>query len=138
MRVTTNTSTLNTAISPTTTATLDFLKNAVSVIQQFVYLRFKVYNEQGNIVAPTTCAGYTSPNVDVTNGIANSDLHLYVIYESNSSKNYAVTGKYCQLAAGVGGLPDPTLARGRPTFGRLKFNTAYNLDGVTLTNRLFA
>lgn len=48
------------------------------------------------------------------------------------------TGKYCQVSAGSGSLPDATLARGRPTFGRLRFNTAPTLDGMNLTNRLFA
>jgi proprotein convertase subtilisin/kexin type 5 len=138
MRMTMNTSNLGTAIAPTTTATLSFITNIMLVIKQFVKLRFQVYSEQANIVAPTTCVDYTSPSVDVSSGIANSDLHLYVLYQSNSSSTSVATGKYCQVTSGGGSLPDATLARGRPTFGRIRFNTAPTLDGATLTNRLFA
>lgn len=136
--MTLNTSNLGTAVAPTTASTLSFLVNVMKVIQQFVKLRFQVYAEQANIAAPATCVDYTSPSVDVSSGVANSDLHIYVLYESNSSKSSVATGKYCQVTAGSGSLPDATLARGRPTFGRLRFNTAVTLDGANLTNRLFA
>jgi hypothetical protein len=138
LRMTLDTTNLNTVTAPTTTAALEFISRAMLVVKQFVYVRLKVYNEQANIKAPSTCVGYTTPAVDVSNGIANSDLHIYILYVTNSSWTAPATGKYCKTADGSGNLPDPTLARGRPIFGRIIFNTAYNLDGFTLTNRLFA
>lgn len=138
LRMTLDTTSLNTATAPTTAAALEFISRAMLVVKQFVFTRLKVYNEQANIKAPTTCVDYTTPSVDVSNGIANSDLHIYVLYVTNGSWSAPATGKYCLTANGSGALPDPTLARGRPIFGRIKFNTAYNLDGYTLTNRLFA
>lgn len=73
-------------------------------------------------------------------GIALSDLHIYVSYITDNTQLYLSTGEHCRISAGGTASPnaDPTLARGRPIMGRLKFNTAYGLDGVTLTNRLFA
>lgn len=138
LRMTLDTTSLNTVVSPTTATSLEFISRAMLVVKQFVYVRLKVYNEIANIKAPATCVDHTTPTVDTTNGIANSDLHIYVLYVTNSTWIAPATGKYCATAAGAGNLPDATLARGRPIFGRIKFNTAYNLDGYTLTNRLFA
>jgi len=83
--MTLNTSSFGTVVAPATAAILSLISNVMAVIQQFVKLRFKVYSEQANIIAPTTCVDYTSPAVDTSSGIANSDLHIYVLYQSNTS-----------------------------------------------------
>lgn len=83
---------------------------------------------------------YTTSTNDQQSGIAISDLHIYVTYVTDNTLSWTATGKYCKVAAGSTLSPnaDPTLARGRPIMGRIKFNTAHTLDGTTLTDRLFA
>ena len=61
-----------------------------------------------------------------------------MLYITDSSEAEQATGRYCGKAQGAGALPDSTLAFGRPTAGRIYWNTAVGLDGATLTNRLFA
>jgi hypothetical protein len=86
------------------------------------------------------CVDYPTSTNDQQSGIAISDLHVYVSYVTDNTLSWTATGKYCKVAAGSTGAPnaDPTLARGRPIMGRIKFNTARTLDSTTLTNRLFA
>lgn len=140
IRITVNDLALNTVTTATTSAVLTFISRAMKVVKQFVTSRFKVSPESSNNVANSLCVDFTTPLNDRSSGIALSDLHIYVSYITDNTQQYAATGKYCKVSAGSTSSPnpDPTLARGRPTMGRIKFNTAYNLDGAVLTNRLFA
>jgi len=141
IRVTVNDLSLNTVNTTTTSAVLTFISKSMKVVKQFVTSRFKVSPESGNNIATEYCQpDFTTPVNDRTSGIALSDLHIYVSYVTDNTLQYTATGKYCKTSLGSTNSPnpDPTLARGRPRMGRIKFNTAYALDGTTLTNRLFA
>lgn len=96
------------------------------------------------IFAPTTCFDFDPPQNDINNGIASSDLHIYVQYITDKSQPYGATGVSCKVFDGKS-IPDDTFQAGRPTFGRIKFNTFTLLDdrGISndqalLTNRRFA
>ena len=57
-------------------------------------------------------------------------------YLTDKAKTYGATGKSCKYLAGT--TPDLTLQTGRPTVGRIIFNTHQLVDQQTqLTNRLF-
>ncbi len=96
------------------------------------------------IYAPLTCYDFNPPTNDVQNGIASSDLHIYVQYVTDGSITYGATGVSCRVFTGTT-VPDSTFQAGRPTIGRIKFNT-HNLlenqgisnDQALLTNRRFA
>jgi Leishmanolysin len=53
--------------------------------------------------------------------------------------SYGATGKSCNYFPGTASVasPDNTLTVGRPTVGRIKFNTYNLVDRSTLTNLLF-
>jgi hypothetical protein len=89
-----------------------------------------------SLTAPGDCVGYTPSQNDQMFGIGASDLHIYVLYITDSSISYGATGGSCQWY--LGSLPDNTLQTGRPTVGRIIFNT-YNLvdQKTSLTNVLF-
>ena len=63
---------------------------------------------------------------------------IYALYEANSSISYGATGVSCKWVTGST-FPDTSLQTGRPSVGRIIFNT-YNLvdQESSLTNRLFA
>lgn len=92
------------------------------------------------IFAPSLCVDFNPSSNDVSNGISASDLHIYVRYitDKRSTYGYSATGKSCKYVTSRS-LPDPTLQQGRPTVGRIIFNTYNTVDRQTsLTNRLFA
>lgn len=125
--------------SQTTAANLAFLKKAMMVVQTFFQKRLKV-STMSRVFAPSRCVDFNpSPN-DVSNGISASDLHIYVQYvtDRTTAFGYSATGKSCKYVTSRS-LPDPTLQQGRPTVGRIIFNTYNTVDRQTsLTNRLFA
>lgn len=122
---------------------LNFILRAMSVVQSFFQERIQVASES-KVYAPSTCVDFTPPANDVSNGIAGSDLHIYVQYLTNKNLTYGATGKSCKYHGSnlamptLVGLPDVTLQQGRPTVGRIIFNT-YNIidQNSVLTNRLF-
>lgn len=83
------------------------------------------------------CPNITYPQDDIDNGIANSDLHIYALYTTNSAIGYGATGVSCIWNA-VSAAVDPTLSAGRPTVGRIIYNTFNVIDSKAKTNRLFA
>ena len=63
---------------------------------------------------------------------------IYVLYIGDSSIGYGATGVSCKWVTGSS-FPDTTLQIGRPTVGRIIFNTYTLVDQETsLTNRLFS
>ena len=92
----------------------------------------------GTVYPPDPCFDYTPSDTDQTNGFAATDLLIYVLYIADSGISYGATGVSCKWVTGQSD-PDTTLQQGRPTVGRIKFNT-YNLvdQESSLTNRLFA
>lgn len=142
---TTNFSTITSGLNganTTTQANLNFILRTASVVQAFLQLRLQVATVS-RIYAPSYCVDFSPSSNDVTNGIAGSDLHIYVQYLTDSSLSYGATGKSCKYFGSTGstptlvGLPDVTLQQGRPTVGRIKFNTYQLTDGKTLTSMLF-
>lgn len=129
--------------SNTTNSRLQFIKRAMQVAQSFYQARLQV-TQVARIYAPSTCNDFDPPTNDVQNGIASSDLHIYVRYFTDKSITYGATGVSCRVFTGTT-VPDSTFQAGRPTIGRIKFNTYSLLDnqGVSndqalLTNRKFA
>lgn len=96
-------------------------------------------SQAGTVFAPNDqCVDFTVPSSDHQTGIGSSDLHIYVRFVSDGSIGYAATGKSCNYITGIA-LPDTTLQLGRPTCGRVLFNTHKIFENqTTLTNRLFA
>ena len=96
MRITLNTDDLDTVKAPvstepqTTVAKLNFLKKAMFVTQSFIMSRLKV-TSQGTITIPSVCYDYPTPDTI----IGASDLHIYVIYVTDSSAGYGATGVSC-------------------------------------------
>ena len=107
----------------------------MTVAQNFYQTRLKVY-PLSSLQAPGSCVDYTPSQNDQMFGIGASDLHIYVLYKTDSSLSYGATGKSCKYYGGS--LPDNTLQKGRPIMGRIIFNT-YNLvdQKTSLTNLLF-
>ena len=70
-------------------------------------------------------------------GIADSDLHIYLLYKTDKLITYRATGKSCKYRTGT--LPDNVEFNvGRPSCGILRFNTYTTVDGLALTNMLFS
>jgi hypothetical protein len=115
----------------------------MQVAEAFFEARLEV-TQVARIYAPTTCFDFNPPQNDIANGIASSDLHIYVQYLTDKAITYGATGVSCATFTGTT-VPDSTFQAGRPTIGRIKFNTFTLLDdkGVSndqalLTNRRFA
>lgn len=110
------------------------------VVQTFFQTRLKV-SPVSRIFAPSSCIDLPAPSSnDVSNGISASDLHIYVRYvtDNTAAFSYAATGASCKTIT-TRTLPDTTFQQGRPTVGRIRFNTYNTVDGQTsLTNRLFS
>lgn len=123
----------------TTLNNLLFLRKTMLVVQSFFQTRIKV-STVSRVFAPSTCVDFSPSSNDVSNGISSSDLHIYVRYvtDNTAAFSYAATGLSCKYVTGRT-LPDATFQQGRPTVGRIIFNTYNIIDRETsLTNRLFA
>lgn len=109
----------------------------MQVAVNFYMTRLKVY-PMSSLQAPSLCVDYNTPSNDQSLGISGSDLHIYVTYTTDMNASYGANGKSCKYLGNNASLPDSTLQIGRPTMGRIKYNT-YNLIDTqsTLTNRLF-
>lgn len=79
-----------------------------------------------NVKPPSTCFDYNPSSVDVSTGFA-TDLLIYALYIGNSSMSYGATGVSCKWVTGSS-FPDTTLQIGRPTVGRIIFNTYTLVD----------
>ena len=143
IRITTDSSTFSTITAglngapSTNTINLAFLLKTMTVAVSFLTTRLKVY-PMSSLTAPITCVDYNTPNNDRSIGISGSDLHIYVLYTTDQSLTYGATGKSCKYYGDSSSLPDATLQIGRPTMGRIQYNT-YNLIDreVRLSHRLF-
>ncbi len=105
------------------------------VAQTFYQSRLKV-GSTASISSPDSCAEYVPANATY----ANADLVIYVRYTTDKNQGYGATGKSCKYFPGTvsAAAPDMTLQIGRPTVGRIIFNTYTLVDQITLlTNRLF-
>ena len=92
----------------------------------------------GTVYPPNTCFDFNPSATDVSNGFAATDLLIYVRYVGDSGITYGATGVSCKWVTGIS-LPDSTFQMGRPTVGRIIFNTHTTVDQeAALTNRLFA
>lgn len=144
IRITMDSSTFNTITAgqngaPTTTSTnLAFVLKSMQVAAYFYMNRLQVY-PLTTIMAPGVCVDYDTPPNDQLYGISASDLHLYVTYTTDTQKSYGATGKSCKYFGDNSTFPpDSTLQVGRPTMGRIIFNTYSLVDTASsLTNRLF-
>lgn len=129
LRVTTDTTALNSGTITTTQKT--YLTSVINTAANFLSQFLKVIPSATNNVfsngAYTTCIDVAVPTADRTTGIANSDLHLYVIYESNSSATYLANAGWCAFY-------NPSSAIIRPNFGRVKFNIGLMLATGTDKN----
>jgi hypothetical protein len=105
----------------TKTANLNFILRAMQVAASFYMGRLQV-TQLSRINSPTTCFDFTTPVNDRTNGIASSDLHIYVRYLTDKNIGYGATGIACKYFTTTT-APDSTLQAGRPTVGRIIFNT---------------
>ena len=56
----------------------------------------------------------------------NESISIYILYTTDTLLTYGATGKSCKYFGDSASLPDTTLQIGRPTMGRIIFNT-YNL-----------
>lgn len=124
--------------STTTTTNLAFVLKALNVALAFYMSRLQVY-PLTTISAPVSCFDYATPPNDQQYGISGSDLHIYATYITDKTASYGATGKSCKYyGGGTATLPDATLQVGRPTMGRIIFNTYSLVDTQSsLTNRLF-
>lgn len=111
----------------------------MQVAQIFYQTRLQV-GQVANILAPAICVDYSTPSNAQSSGYSNADLVIYVLYITDANLTYGATGKSCKYFPGTptAGSPDLTLQAGRPTMGRIIFNT-YNLvdQETSLTNRVF-
>ena len=124
--------------STTTTTNLAFVLKSFKVAISFYITRLQVY-PLTTISAPSVCVDYNTPPNDQQYGISASDLHIYTTYITDKTQSYGATGKSCKYYGdGTATLPDATLQVGRPTMGRIIFNTYSLVDTQSsLTNRLF-
>ncbi|EGR33995.1 leishmanolysin family protein, putative [Ichthyophthirius multifiliis] len=97
----------------------DYLISIMDLSKLFFQKLLKVYPFIGNNIFPKTqqklCQDVEIPQQDKTVGIADSDLHLYVIYV-NQKNGWHADANFCAYANK--GIP-------RPTFGRICFNLNY-------------
>ena len=125
--------------SNTSTTNLNFILRTMYVAQVFYQTRLQV-GQVANILAPAVCVDYNTPSTAQSSGYSNADLVIYVLYTTDASLTYGATGKSCKYFPGTptAGSPDLTLQAGRPTMGRIIFNTYMLVDQESsLTNRVF-
>ena len=109
----------------------------MTVAQNFFQVRVKVY-PLSSLIAPALCNDYTPSVNDQNYGISASDLHIYVLYITDSGTSYGANGASCLYYNTGGSYPDNTLRIGRPIMGRIKFNTYHLVDQLSaLTNIVF-
>ena len=140
LRITIDTSLLSIAANSNDTASVfTFIKNSLSVAKQFLKNRISVYPEN-SIVIPNVCVDLNIIEKNLMSSAPSTDLLIYATSITNETLTYTVTGKSCVYS--TNGIPPPGpdyyLQYGRPTVGRMKFNTFPKLKGFQLTNRLFA
>jgi hypothetical protein len=88
------------------------------------------------VLVPTTCFDFNP--ADGNSPIAGTDMHIYIRYITDKTQGYSATGVSCQWNT-IAGYPDTTLRAGKPTVGRIIFDTYNIIDNKgSLTNRLFA
>lgn len=117
----------------TTTSRLNFILQALYVAQQFYQTRIKAA-QLSYVTIPAYCVDFSPSNSG--SQIANTELVIFAQYVSDASKSYGATGKSCDYVSGA--FPDSTLQVGRPSVGRIIFNTYSLVDQESsLTNRLF-
>ena len=109
----------------TTMTNLNFVLRTMMVTQTFFQKRLKV-GEVGGITAPDPCVDFTPSSTAQTGGYSNTDLVIFVQYVTDKTISYGATGKSCKYV--IGPLPDFTLQVGRPTVGRIIFNTYKLVD----------
>jgi len=125
--------------APTTTTTnLNFVLKTMLVTQVFYQTRLQV-GQTAIIYSPQICVDFNTSATDQNQGFSNKDLIIYVQYVTDPTLSYGATGKSCNYFPGnpTSSSPDNTLTMGRPTVGRIKFNTYNLVDQHTLTNLLF-
>ena len=96
--------------------------------------------QSATITAPSLCSNYTPSSTAQNSGFASADLVIFVLYLTDQGQSYGATGKSCKYVSGTAttSTPDNTLQVGRPTVGRIIFNTYQLTDRESaLTNRLF-
>ena len=79
------------------------------------------------VYPPATCLDHSISASDQSNGFAATDLLIYVLYISDDTITYGATGVSCKWVNN-GVIPDTTLSEGRPTVGRIIFNTHTLVD----------
>jgi hypothetical protein len=127
MRITLDTTNFSTIIAGangaanTTTSHLNFILRAMQVTANFYQNRLQV-TQLSRIYSPSNCFDFPTPLNDQTNGIASSDLHIYVRYVTDKNIGYGATGISCKQYTATS-APDSTLQAGRSTVGRIIFNT---------------
>jgi len=142
IRITLDTTAINSTILPgangaptTNTTNLNFILKSMLVTQVFYQKRLQV-GQVGTITAPNPCVDFSPTVTAQTGGYSNTDLVIFVQYLSDKNLSYGATGKSCKYFSGS--TPDYTLQTGRPTVGRIIFNTYQLIDQQSqLTNRLF-
>ena len=88
----------------TTTSNLNFIERAMQVTVKYFKMRLKVFHIP-RVTAPNAlCVDYMPVANDITYGIADSDLHVYVLYITDMNEQYRATGKSCHYR--TGSLPD--------------------------------
>lgn len=105
----------------TTSARLAFILNSLLVTKSFYEKRLKA-GQLTTITIPAYCVDFAPSNANST--INNYELVLFAQYLTDTAQGYGATGKSCDWVSGT--RPDLTLQVGRPTVGRIIFNT-YNL-----------
>lgn len=76
------------------------------------------------ITVPLYCVDFAPSNGG--SNIANHELVIFAQYVTDASKSYGATGKSCDYVNGV--YPDSILQTGRPSVGRIIFNTYTLVD----------
>ena len=111
----------------------------MQVTQTFYQTRLQV-GQTAQILAPAYCVDFAPTSTAQTSGYSNADLVIYVRYLTDKGQTFGAKGKSCKYFAGTAtaAQPDLTLQVGRPTVGRILFNTYQAVDKESsLTNRVF-
>lgn len=135
MRIRLDTTVFNTTIpgangaGTTTTAKLNFILKSMLVIQEYLQGRLQV-TQVATVYSPTTCVDFNTSAADQTNGFNDTDLVIYVRYLTDKGISYGATGKSCNYYPGTAtsSTPDLNFQIGRPTVGRIIFNTYVLVD----------
>ncbi|EAR96681.1 leishmanolysin family protein (macronuclear) [Tetrahymena thermophila SB210] len=109
-------------LPPITNNQVNYLKTVSTTVVNFVSNFIKVQpNTSNNIFDPKqsidgTCITVKPLKKDRTDGVSDSDLHLYFIYTSDPDAGFLANAGFCNLQQGETYL--------RPNFGRVLFNIA--------------